>query len=69
MEGIPEHGPAIFQVLAFSNHLRPCHQLAQLARFDPVVLGGEIDQYGVIPETIYYHRGRQEGKGLKSGKN
>ena len=29
MEGIPEHGPAIFQVLAFSNHLRPCHQLAQ----------------------------------------
>jgi hypothetical protein len=48
LEGIPELNTAVFQVFPFSDHLGPFHQLAHVARFDPGVLGGEINKHGVL---------------------
>jgi hypothetical protein len=48
LEGIPELNTSVFQVFPFSNHLGPFHQLAHVARFDPGVLGGKINEHGML---------------------
>ena len=43
IEGIAEHGSALFKIPAFCNDLRPLHQLANLAETDFGIFGGKID--------------------------
>jgi hypothetical protein len=46
VQGIPEHGPAVFQILAFGDHFGLFDQLAQVARGNLGIFGGEIDKHG-----------------------
>ena len=67
LEGIPELNTAVFQVFPFSDHLGPFHQLAHVARFDPGVLGGKIEEHGML--FYGYITIRDAGSGGGKGKS
>ena len=46
IQGVPEHGPAVFQIPAFGDHFGPFDQLAQVAPGNLGILGGEIEGCG-----------------------
>ena len=48
IQGVLEHGPAVFQIPAFGDHFGPFDQLARVARGDFGVPGGANDKYNLL---------------------